>query len=114
LPSPKFSDQEAIEPSESELVEPLKVTLKGAFPLAGVGVLLSTAVGFTLEDAVTVTEAASVPPSPSSTVSVAVYVPCVVYVWLMSDGGVRAPESLPPSPKVIDHVTTPVLPDPSK
>ena len=29
LPSPKFSDQEAIVPSESVLVEPLKVTLSG-------------------------------------------------------------------------------------
>jgi hypothetical protein len=29
LPSPKFSDQEAIVPSESVLVEPLKVTLRG-------------------------------------------------------------------------------------
>src|SRR3954454_24889879 len=32
----------------------------------------------------------------------------------MSAGGIPAPESLPPSPNVIDQVSTPVLPDPSK
>ena len=43
---------------------------------------------------VSVCEAVSVPPSPSVTVSVVVYVPYLLYEWLMV-----CPLPLPPSPK---------------
>ena len=65
-----MSDQEAIVPSESELPEPLKVTLSGALPVAGDGVVVSAATGATF--ALTATESVSLAPSLSVTVKVAV------------------------------------------
>ena len=62
-------------PSESELPEPLKVTLNGALPVAGVGDEVSTALGATFAFELTASDAESVAPSSSVTVSLAVYVP---------------------------------------
>jgi hypothetical protein len=49
-------------PSESELVEPLKVMFNGALPVAGLGDDVSRAVGATFALDVTVAVAASVSP----------------------------------------------------
>ena len=75
LPSPKSSVQDAMLPSESELPEPLKVTLSGALPVAGVGDDVSTALGATFAFELTASDAESVAPLSSVTVSLAVYVP---------------------------------------
>ena len=76
VPSPKSRVHEAITPSESELVEPLKVTLSGALPVAGVGVEVMRAVGATFAFEVTaIVFGAEVAPSLSVTVREAVYDP---------------------------------------
>jgi hypothetical protein len=69
LPSPKLSDHDAIVPSESVLVEPLKVTLSGALPVAGEGVVVRCAVGGTF--AMTLIASVSVAPLSSVTVRTA-------------------------------------------
>ena len=73
LPSPKLSDHEAIVPSVSELVEALKVTLSGAFPVADDGVVVIRAVGGAF--ASTAVELVLVAPLLSVTVRTAVKVP---------------------------------------
>jgi hypothetical protein len=76
VPSPKSKVQEAITPSESELVEPLKVTLSGALPVAGVGVEVMRAVGATFAfDVTAIVFGAETAPSLSVTVNEAVYDP---------------------------------------
>jgi hypothetical protein len=75
LLSPKLSDHEAIVPSLSELVEPWKVTLSGAVPVAGDGDDVRCAVGARFAFAVTATVTGSLAPSLSVTVSVAVQCP---------------------------------------
>jgi hypothetical protein len=96
LPSPKLSDHEAIVPSESVLVEPLKVTLSGAFPVEGAALRCATGATFAFD--VTVTDSVSVAPLLSVTVSTAVRVPTVSLCGPMVAGGAPLPDAEFPSP----------------
>jgi hypothetical protein len=102
--SPKSRLHEAITPSESELVEPLKVTLSGALPLAGDGADVMRAIGATFAfDVTAIVFGAEVAPSLSVTVNEAVYDPAA-YEWVaVLTGGAPLPEVEAPSPKASDH-----------
>lgn len=80
----------------------MKVTLSGALPVAGDGVVVSRAIGATFAFDVTLTDVDPEPPSLSVTVKVAIQLPAA-YEWRMFDGGAPAPLVLVPSPKLSDH-----------
>src|SRR5436190_2113211 len=118
LPSPKSSDQVAIEPSESVLVEPLKVT--GSGPLPDDGLTDRCATGGTFARAVTEIVAGELETQLSSlTVKFAVQLPAEYWCWTPpSATPVSSEETLAPSPNasVQDAITPSAseLADPSK
>jgi hypothetical protein len=80
----------------------LKVTLSGALPVAGDGVVVSAATGATF--ALTATESVSLAPSLSVTVKVAVYDPAAYECVAVFAGGAPLPLAAAlPSPKLSDH-----------